>query len=896
MLDYTGKLEDLCHRLSVDPAKGLTSQEAEKRLNEHGKNQLEGKKHKNVFQKFLDQMKDFMVIILIVAALISFGVALYEGKGDFLDSIIIIAIVILNGILGVSQESKAEKSLDALQSMAAPNAKVLRDGVVSIIPSAEIVPGDIVMLDAGDFIPADGRIINSASLQCEESALTGESVPVEKHSDVVIEGDVPIGDRINMVYSGTAVTYGRGQVIITDTGMDTEMGKIASLLSSAEPELTPLQVRLNQMGKYLGIMVLGICAVIFALGYYQSNPADPMGMRLLESFMTSVSLAVAAIPEGLTAVVTIVLAIGVQKMVKENALIRRLPAVETLGSASVICSDKTGTLTQNRMTVQQVWASDKVLEDMSPELTEASLDVLEYGTLCSDGTVTKDEDGNLKHIGDPTETAIVAAALENGITKESLESQYERVGEIPFDSTRKLMTTIHKIDGKIIAITKGGMDALLPRCKGGDYGDIEIINETMGSRALRVLAVGIRELNEIPSLEECTSENIEKDITFIGLIGMIDPPREESKHAVEECRKAGITTVMITGDHVITAKAIAKELGILKDGDLALTGQELLKMTDQDLLDNVHKYKVYARVSPEDKIRIVQAWQARGEVVAMTGDGVNDAPALKAADIGCAMGITGTDVSKDAADMVLTDDNFATIVTAVKNGRGVYDNILKTIKFLLGSNLGEVFTVFVSLLLGWNAPLLPIHLLLVNIVTDALPALALGVEPTEDNVMDRAPIRRDQSIFANGLGIIIFLCGIMVGSITLIAFHIGAHLTISQKVLPSYQVGMTMAFLVLAISQLVQAWNCRSEKSIFKYGLKGNPTMVKAFLISLTVVLLITLVPPLEVIFKVVDLSLIHWFWVIVLSLSPILFMEIGKVVARVLRRNKRAKELGINA
>ena len=880
MSKYASSVEEQLREFGTNPETGLSQKEYEAALEKFGENRLQDKKHKNFFQKFLDQMKDFMVIILLIAAAISFVIALVKGEKDYLDSIIILAIVILNGILGVQQESKAEKSLDALQSMAAPIAKVMRGGVVQEIPSAQVVPGDIILLEAGDFIPADARLLESASLKCEESALTGESVPVDKDSKAIIEKDAPLGDRINMVYSGCAVTYGRATALVTETGMNTEMGKIAGLLNEAEPDLTPLQQRLNQLGKYLGIMVLGICAVIFAMGIIQSDSHLLLSERILEAFMTSVSLAVAAIPEGLTAVVTVVLALGVQEMVKHNAIIRRLPAVETLGSASVICSDKTGTLTQNRMTVQKVWAVGGKSTEIGNELDEDTKQVLRLGALCNDGKIVVNSDGEEQHIGDPTETAIVAAALHSGMPKEELEKDYVRIAEIPFDSDRKRMTTVHKIDDKIVSITKGGIDAILPLCVGlseSRIDDIERENLKMAQKALRVLAVSVRELDEVPQV--ITTEALERELTFAGLIGMIDPPREESKVAVAECRKAGIKTVMITGDHVITASAIAKELGILGEDDKAVTGKELQAMSDEELSNEIEHIRVYARVSPEDKIRIVRAWQDKGEVVAMTGDGVNDAPALKAADIGCAMGITGTDVSKDAADMVLTDDNFSTIVTAIKSGRGIYDNIIKTIQFLLGSNLGEVITVFFAMLLGWGTPLLPIHLLVVNIVTDALPALALGVEPVEEAVMDRTPIPKNQSIFADGLGIIVAFCGVMIGGITLAGYYIGS--------LANHETGMTMAFLVLALSQLVQAWNCRSHKSLFKTNLRSNPSMIKAFFISLGVVLAICLIKPLEVIFKMVDLTLEQCGYGALLSRSPILFMEIGKAVAAKLRKKK---------
>lgn len=880
MSNHTSALSELLERLSTSSVEsGLSQEQAKKNREAYGANVLTGKKHRNFFQKFLDQMKDYMVVILLVAAVISFVIALMEGHGDFIDSIIILAIVILNGVLGASQESQAEKALDALQDMSAPVAKVIRDGVELEIPSAEVVPGDIVILEAGDLIPADGRIVESASLQCEESALTGESLPVDKDGEAEITEDAPLGDRINMVFSGCSVTYGRGRILVTSTGMDTEMGKIAGLLGSAATQLTPLQQKLNQMGKYLGILAIAICAIIFAVGLLRGMPA-------MDIFMTSVSLAVAAIPEGLTMVVTVVLALGVQRMVKQNAIIRRLPAVETLGSASVICSDKTGTLTQNRMTVQFVWPAGKKVAEMNEELPPEALQVVRLGAMCNDGRITT-EDGMEKHVGDPTETAIVAAALRNGLEKESLDTDFPRLAEIPFDSTRKLMTTVHQVGGKILAVTKGGYDVLLDRCTAGERSRAADVNLAMGKNALRVLAVACRELDEVPA--DPTSEELEQNLTFIGLIGMIDPPREESKEAVSVAHSAGIRTVMITGDHVVTAGAIAEQLGILEEGQRTISGQELAQLSEEELVETVDQYSVYARVSPEDKIRIVRAWQTKGEVVAMTGDGVNDAPALKAADIGCAMGITGTDVAKGAADMVLTDDNFSTIIESVRSGRGIYDNIRKTIQFLLGSNLGEVFTVFFAIVLGWGSPLLAIHLLLVNVITDAFPALALGMEPVDKRIMERKPVPKDQGVFAGGLGLIIALQGVMVGVITLTAYYIGNFIDVSATMAHSHEIGMTMAFLVLALSQLTQAVNCRSRESVFKIGFFSNPAMIKAVLGSAAVVLCICLIPPLERIFKMVDLSMAHWLIVAALSIAPLIIVELVKLVSSLVRKGKAA-------
>ncbi len=867
MTDYTVPLSEVKQELGEELKKGLTTEEARLRLERDGENKLIGKKQKGFFTKFLLQLKDVMVIIIIIAAVISFVIALMEPEGEFIDSIIIMGIVVFNAVLGVVQENKAEKALEALQNMSAPTAKVLRDGAVGTIPSSQLVQGDIVLLEAGDMIPADLRLLESASLKCEESALTGESVPVEKDAQAQVRKDAPLGDRFNMAYSGCSVTYGRAVALVTATGMNTEMGKIAGLLEQSTSEMTPLQKKLAQLGKYLGILALVICAVIFAVGMYQ-------GMHLMEIFMTSVSLAVAAIPEGLTMVVTVVLAMGVQRMVKKNAIIRRLPAVETLGSASVICSDKTGTLTQNRMTVQKIWAVGSDVEQMSTSVSEAAMHVLRLGSICNDGRVEM-VDGERKDIGDPTETAIVAAAMENGLLKSQLDQQYTRIAELPFDSDRKLMTTVNQVGDKIVAVVKGGFDVLLPRCVDADMEMAQAVNLEMGQQALRVLAVACRELRKEP--KNPTSEDLEKDLTFVGLIGMIDPPREESRQAVEICKAAGIKTVMITGDHVVTASAIARNLGILGENDSAISGAELQNMSSEELAENIQHYAVYARVSPEDKIRIVQAWKSSGAVVSMTGDGVNDAPALKAADIGCAMGITGTDVAKGAADMVLTDDNFSTIVEAVREGRGIYDNIRKTIQFLLGSNLGEVFTVFFAMIFGWGAPLLAIHLLLVNVVTDALPALALGVEPVDREIMKRPPLPKDQNIFAGGLAIVIVLQGFMVSILTLIGYYLGQNVALSAYFAPSHEIGMTMAFLVLSLSQLTQAMNCRSKESLFKIGFFTNKTMIRGALVSILVVLIICLVPPIEAMFRIVDISMYHWIWVVCLSIAPLVITEIVK-------------------
>lgn len=865
---YSCPLDEIVKELGADTEHGLTAGQVSERLERYGANKLDEKPPRTYFQRFVDQIRDVMIIILIIAAAVSFALAGYEAwhgqKADWTEPIVIIVIVLLNAALGVFQESKAETALVALKNMSKPNAKVRRNGTNIIVPSVELVPGDLLLLEAGDMILADARVIESAALKSDESALTGESVPVEKHANAEIAEGAPLGDRLNMVYSGSSVSYGRGTALIVATGMNTEMGKIASLLESEDGGSTPLQEKLAQLGTYLAVIALTICAVIFIIGVRAKMP-------LAQMFMTSISLAVAAIPEGLPAIVTIVLAIGVQKMVAEHAIIRRLLAVETLGSTSVICSDKTGTLTQNRMTLVRAYTGGEIisLEKPSAELEE----LVKYGAICADGAV-EIVDGEEKHTGDPTETAIIAAALLMGMNKTELTRKYRRLAEIPFDSERKLMTTINEVDGKIIAIVKGAPDNLFKRCTYGNIEAANAANEKMSSEALRVLAVAYRELNSVPARLE--PGLIENELTLLGLVGMIDPPRPEIPGAIKECWDAGILTVMITGDHVTTAVAIAKDLGIFVGNARAITGSELETMSDSDLQRGIENYRVYARVSPSDKIRIVKAWQNKGHVVAMTGDGVNDAPALKAADIGCAMGITGTDVAKGAADMILTDDNFATIVTAARDGRGIYDNIRKSVQFLLSCNLGEVITVFFAMLLWRELPLLPIQLLWINLVTDSLPALALGVEPPEHDIMKRRPRDKNESIFAGGVGIHTAWQGFMIGGLTLAAYYIGSRSAISGA---GQELGGTMAFSVLAVSQLVHAMNVRSSHSLFQVGLTGNIYMIGAFLISLILVLAALLIPPLREIFGVIKMNGGAWLIIIGLSLTPLVMCELVKLL-----------------
>ena len=880
MKPHFDPLEELTGSLSADPAAGLTSAQAEERLRQYGENRLQEKKPKTFFQRFLDQFKDAMIIILLIAAAISFGVAISEGNiSEFVEPLLILLIVVLNAVIGVIQENKAEKALEALKNLSAPHARVLRDGKEQIIDAARLVPGDIVLLEAGDFVPADARLLSSSALKSEESALTGESVPAEKDASAAVAEDAPLGDRINMVFSGCSITYGRATALVTATGMDTEMGKIAGLLGGEEESQTPLQQKLGVLGKNLGFLALGACAVIFLVGLID-------GLPLMDMFMTSVSLAVSAIPEGLPAIVTVVLSIGVQRMVKKNAIIRRLPAVETLGSASVICSDKTGTLTQNRMTLVRAYLDGaEGPEDLSSpgHASEGVRRLLDLAALCCDGSVVE-EGGKYHHIGDPTETAIVLAALQNGSSKEELNRKSPRLLDLPFDSDRKLMSTVNRVGDQLIVITKGAFDSIAARCVAGDLAKGSQVNDAMSREALRVLAVAWKAIPALPA--EATSEELENGLTFLGLVGMIDPPRPEARDAVAVCRRAGIKPVMITGDHVVTAAAIAKDLGILREGDRAITGKELDAMDDEALSAQVADISVYARVSPENKIRIVKAWQKKDQVVAMTGDGVNDAPALKAADIGCAMGITGTDVAKGAADMTLTDDNFATIVEAVREGRGIYANIRKVVGFLLGTNIGEVVAVFFAMLIWRQTPLLSMQLLWINLVTDSLPAVALGMEPVEADVMEQRPKAKSESIFAHGLGVRIVLQGLMFGLLTMAGFYLG------WRTDGRLEAGQTMAFMVLSLSQIVQAFNMRSDHSLFRMGPFGNRYLNWAALVSAALVCLV-LFTPLSIPFGLVTLPLRLYAIGLGLILVPLAVMELSKALGLIRRRDQRGEGQG---
>ncbi len=881
-------VEQTAQKLETNIKEGLSQNGLATKYEKYGYNELKAKKKKSMIVKFLEQFKDFMIIILIIAAIVSGIVGIQEGEG-ITDTIIILIVVVLNAIIGVAQENKAEKSLEALQKMSSHAAKVIRDGKLAVVPAKDLVPGDVVILETGDYIPADLRIIEAINLKSQESAMTGESVPVDKSSDT-INGEVSLGDRKNILFSSSLITYGRGKGIVVGTGMNTEVGKIAKMIDETDESQTPLQIKLNNLGKTLGIVALLLCAVIFVVGTLYGK--EPVHM-----FMTAVSLAVAAIPEGLAAVSTIVLAIGVQRMVKRNAIVKKLPAVETLGCASVICSDKTGTLTQNKMTVKKIFVNSRVqnieeIKDKSDELDK----LVKSGMLCNDTKVA--EDGKLT--GDPTETALVDMGFALGYEGYTIENN-PREFEIPFDSDRKLMTTVHKTeDGKYIVYTKGGVDELLKCCNRysengqtkSDLADYKSLilstNKSMAEKALRVLAFGYKIIEH--SLTKEDIDHLESDLIFVGMCGMIDPPREEVKDAVKKCVSAGIKTVMITGDHKITATAIAKELGILQEESEAITGSDLEKMSDEELKNKVRSISVYARVSPEHKVRIVKAWQANGEVVAMTGDGVNDAPALKNANIGCAMGIVGTDVSKEAADVILTDDNFSTIVAAVEEGRRIYDNILKAIAFLLSSNIGEIVVLFLAIMLtpilaklfhitniSQLEPLLPMHILWINLVTDSLPALALAVDPADRNIMKRKPIQNSKGIFSKGMTWRIMYQGFWIGLITLIAFILG--LSTEGDSAYKIRVAQTMAFSVLALSELVHVFNVRNnQESIFKGNPFNNSKLILAIGISALLMLVVLFVPGLREIFDLEVLPKDQLIETILLIFSPLLVVEVFKL------------------
>jgi len=877
---YNQHIEEILQQFGVSAEKGLSAAEAKKRLETYGPNRLQSEKQKSTLQIFFDQFKGSMVMILFVAAVISGIMGLQNGEG-FLDTIVILAILVVNALIGMVEEKKAQSSLEALKKMSAPHSKVLREGEIVEISSTEIVPGDIVVLDTGDIVPADMRLIEAVNLKIQESALTGESVPVEKNAETLNAEDVPLGDRKNMAFSTCVVTYGRGKGIVVATGMHTEVGKIAHMLQHAERTETPMSKRLEQLGKTLGYVALVICLVIFIVGLLYGN-------NWLEMFMMAVSLAVAAIPEGLQIVSTLVLSIGVQRLVKLHAIVRKLPSVESLGSVTVICSDKTGTLTQNKMTIVKGWTTANEI-DFRDAATFERLGsdgkmLLQSALLCTDAHLRMFPDGSHENSGDPTETAIVDIALNFGMNKNEEEKKHPRVGEVPFDSERKRMATINKMEnGQLRVNVKGGVDEVLSvtscirvhgKVRPITQEDIEAIrrqNESMAQDALRVLAVAYKDIDKLP--DKVTVETVENALVFVGLIGMIDPPRPEVKEAVSKCKIAGIRPVMITGDHKITALAIAKEIGIYREGDQTVTGSDLENMSDNDLYRNVKSYSVYARVAPVHKVRIVKAWQSYGDIVAMTGDGVNDAPALKQADVGVAMGVTGTEVAKEVADIILTDDNFATIVNAVEEGRRIYDNILKAIQYLLSSNVGEVLLILIASLLNLGNPLTPILILWINLVTDSLPALALSMDPAEKDIMRRKPRDPQKGIFGRGMVWRIIYQGTTIGLISLAAYLIGFNDG-------GQPLGQTMAFAVLGFAQLIHVRNLHSNKiSCFKISPLLNRPLIGAIVVSAAFMALILLIPPVMNIFGTVPMDGTHWTYVLLLSLVPIVMVELMKLL-----------------
>ena len=855
------KLNELETEFQSNLGCGLTLEQVEANRETYGKNALEEKKKTPMIIKFLGEFKDPLIIILIIAAVVSVIVDPHE----WIESVIIMVVVLINAILGLYQENKAEKSLEALKKMSAASCKVIRDNTIATIATEELVVGDIILVEAGDSVPADARIIECSNLKVEEAALTGESVPVDKNSDYIEEDDIPLGDKKNCLFSSTYVTNGKAKAIVTGVGMSTEIGKIASMLSEQKEELTPLQQKLNTVGNMIGIMALGICVVVFIL----EMVAIKWDWSLFsDAFITAVALAVAAIPEGLATVVTIVLSIGVTKMSKQNAIVKKLPAVETLGSCNVICSDKTGTLTQNKMTVTKIYLNE--VKDVN-NLTADEKKMVTYFAVCCDAAI-EEKDGKIVRIGDPTELALLDINLVHG---EDIKN-YNRVLDLPFDSDRKLMTTVIKVDNKYISITKGAPDRVINLSINDAKTKQAALdaNSEMANNALRVLALGIQEFDYIPAQEE-----LEHDLTLIGLVGMIDPARPEVKESIRVATNAGIKTVMITGDHIVTASAIAKELGILKEGDRAITSQELDELSDEYLEKHIHEFSVFARVAPKDKVRIVEAWQKRDAICAMTGDGVNDAPALKKAEIGCAMGITGTDVSKEAADMILTDDNFSTIVSAVKEGRGIYDNIRKCVKYLLSSNIGEVLTIFVASLLtafgiiNLGTPLAAMHLLWINLITDSLPAFGIGMEEAEDTIMNEKPRPKKEGFFANGYAWKICVEGVIIGAVTLIAYIIGEQV--------SHPLGQTMAFLTLSSTQLFHAYNVKSHHSVFSLKSYKNKFMNFAFIVGFALQVFVIYCPGVQDLFEFAPLPIEYFAICMGLSLVMVVIMEIAKLVKR---------------
>ena len=881
---FTKSQESVLKELNVNSKTGLSTEEAKKRLEKYGLNKLKGKPKKSLLQLFLAQLKDVLIYVLIGAALINI---IAHGTEGITDALIILAVVLINALVGVIQESKAEKALEALQEMTAPKSLVRRNGEVIEINSEELVPGDILIIDAGRYIPADVRLIESANLQIQESSLTGESVPSEKNADFITSDEkISVGDKENMAFMSTVAIYGRGEGVVVATAMDTEIGKIAKILDEDENMLTPLQIKLEELGKTLGYGALAICGIIFVVGMLQ-------GRQVVEMFMTSISLAVAAIPEGLVAIVAIVLSLGVKSMSRKNAIVRKLPAVETLGAVNIICSDKTGTLTQNKMTVVKTYTLDN-LKDISDERNQkANVDETELirsFVLCSDASIDGGQD-----IGDPTEVALVVLGDKFNLEKNTLNSEYKRVGENPFDSDRKLMSTLNEEGNKFRVHTKGAIDNILMRSNRilvngeilpiTDEAKTKILKvaENMSDDALRVLGVAFKDVDT-----EIAPEEMEKDLVVVGIVGMIDPPRIEVKGSIEEAKRAGITPIMITGDHKNTAVAIAKELGIATDISQSLTGSEIDSIPDEKFAKEINNYRVFARVSPEHKVKIVRAFKKQGNIVSMTGDGVNDAPSLKSADIGVAMGITGTDVSKGASDMILTDDNFTTIVYAIEEGRNIYNNIKKTIMFLLSCNLGEVFCVFFATVFGWAIPLVPTQLLWINLVTDTLPAISLGMDPGDKDVMNRKPRDPKESFFAEGAGMRAIVGGILIGILTLVAFYLGiihsgdVPIKEAKEGTEIVTYGRTMAFIVLTFSQLFYSLSMRnSKKTIFEVGFFGNIFLIISIIISIILQVLLISIPPIAEMFKVTALDPSHWEMVIGLSLIPFAINEIIKVVTR---------------
>lgn len=861
--------ETVLKELNSNISTGLSDEEAKKRLSEYGPNRLSTKKKKTLLQLFISQLADVMIYILFGAAIISAMV------GEISDSIIILIVIFINAIIGVVQESKAEKALEALKELSTPKAIVKRGGELKEIPSEEVVVGDIVVIDAGRFIPADLRLIESANLKIDEAAFTGESVPADKDAMITIEKDnVTIGDQHNMAFMSTLATYGRGIGVVVGTSMDTQIGKIAKMIDEAEEDSTPLQKRLAQLGKTLGFAAIFICGLIFVIALFQ-------GRDMLEMFLTAISLAVAAIPEGLPAIVAIVLAMGVQRMIKENAIIRKLPAVETLGSVNIICSDKTGTLTQNKMTVTKFYADNSLLNIDNIELEKPSNKLLIHGMiLCNDATYTEKS-----KTGDPTEIALLEAGVKYNLFKESLNDQFQRIDEIPFDSDRKLMTTVNKHEGGLKVFTKGAIDSILKISNKALLGE-EIVDlndevrksilkaaDEMSDEALRVLACAYKEIDS----SNVSIDSLETNLIYVGMMGMIDPPRLEVRDSIKLCKSAGITPIMITGDYRNTAFAIAKELGIAESIDETISGDEIDKFTEETFNENIKDYKVFARVSPEHKVKIVKAFKSHGNIVSMTGDGVNDAPSLKTADIGVAMGITGTDVAKGAADMILTDDNFTTIVSAVEEGRNIYNNIRKSIIFLLSCNFGEIVTLFVAILLNWDTPLLPIHILWVNLITDSFPALSLGVDPGDKGVMNDPPRDPKESLFSGRFGVLLAINGAIMGALTLVAFRVGEYLYPD-----SLMHAQTMAFVVLAVSQLFYSLSVRNpKKTLFEIGPLTNKYLLGAICVGILLQLSIISIPPIAQIFKVYTLTARDWGFVILLSLIPFILNELIKILFR---------------